>query len=463
MLLNESFLDSATRRESLFSKAKLTGYIPKGRRCARADLWLSVEVDKNAQPSSYSILIPKGTSFSAANSKQDQRIFYLIDDVFINKESETLSKALYKSDLLTVYEGKLQQWRFRIDDDVLNQRYIIKDKTIDIDTIRVLVTPPGEVSQQQYKLSTSVNYDEDSKIFYLSTNEDGYYEIVFGNNIFGKRPVDQSIIEVSYMSSNGETGNGCKKFSFNVPSKDIPTEHNIGNWEDFRVILPENMISSGGAEAESEEDLRFSIPHHNRRQGNLVTATDYRTLILSEFRNIDSINVWGGESNILKDYGKIYLSVKPKYSDTLTPTVKREIETKIIENHAVVGMQTVIIDPEYINIDLSVYLKIDKQKTNKTYGEIEREVTKIITDYNSSSLNRFDNFFSDVDLLSKITKTNAAIKSVYSKKILNKRQAIYYSSGIENVVYFGNPITPGIRSSDFLYGGNTCYFSDESR
>ena len=273
---------------------------------------------------------------------------------------------------------------------------------------------------------------------------------------------NNSIVYVYYISSNGESGNGCKRFRFNAPSQDIPTESNIGNWEDFEVVLPAGSISGGGCEAETAESLRFTIPHHYRRQNRIVTKDDFKSIIISDFRNIDSINVWGGEDNIYKDYGKIYLSIKPKYADKLTLTAKTDIQNKLITKYCVVGMQPVFVDPEFVNVELTVYAKVDNKKTNLSFGQIEKLIVDTVTDYNNETLNVFDNFLSDVDLMTQIKDAVPAIKSCYSKKLVNKDQGIIYLAEIETALIIGNPIQTGIKSSLFTYGANNCYFADDT-
>lgn len=471
MMLNESFIDSAVKKESLFSKAKLTGYVPRSRTSARATIALTIDIDlsnpAHFEPSSRSILVPRGTSFSAANYNTDQRIFYVVDDTFVkNIDYSVPGTVKYTSDKFTIYEGKLQEWKFRTDYTLLNQRYVIQDRTVDIETIRVFVVPDGSsdaTTGVEYRSAPNVfEVDENSLVYYISTQEEGYFEIVFGNNIFGKKPSNKSIVYVYGISNNGEEGNGCKQFRFQAPSQDIPTEHNIGNWEDFTVITEPGTISSGGVDAEDADSMRFSIPHHYRRQNRLVTDGDYRSIILSEFRNIDSINVWGGEKNYYKDYGKIYISVKPKYADKLTLTAKNDITDRLITRYSVVGMEPVFVDPEFVNVNLSVYVKIDTRKTNKSLGQFERDINAIISNYNATTLNVFDNFLSDVTMLDLVMESDPAIKSCYSKKILDKEQEIIYASLIENVMLFSNPLLPGVKSSDFVYGLTTCYFKDDA-
>lgn len=441
MLLNESFIDSAIKRESLLSKAKMTGYLPRGRTSARADISLKIDIDTNDpdqyEPFSKSILIPRGTSFSGTNNEQDQRIFYTIDDIFVKNIDFTSQPIVtYSSDIFTIYEGKLQEWKFKIDTTLMNQRYVIQDKNVDVDTIRMLVVPDGSVSGEEYFLSKDVfAITSSSKVYYLTTQEEGYFEIIFGNDVFGKLPANRSTIYVYYIASNGESGNGCKKFRFNKPSQDIPTENNIGNWEDFQVVTESGTISSGGCEAETVDSLRFTIPHHYRRQNRIVTADDFKTIVISEFRNIDSINVWGGEDNNHKEYGKIFMSVKPKFSDRLTTTAKKDIQNRLLSRYCVVGMQPVFVDPEFVNVEITVYGKVDNKKTTQTLGQIEKTITQEIQSYNTSQLNVFDNFLSDVVLMNQIKEAIPAIKSCYSKKKINKDQNIIYQAEIENELF----------------------------
>lgn len=461
MLLNESFLDSIVKRESALSKAKLIGYIPKGKTSAKINLRLSVDVDSSAQPSSRSILIPKGTSFVSANSNLDQRIFYTLEDMFIKNitvvDNETVN---YTSDVFTVYEGSLSEWKFLIDYSLDRQRFIIQSKDIDIDTLKVFVNPFGRTDGDEYLQSSDLfEVTSTSKVYYLTTNEDGYYEIFFGNNIFGFFPENQSTVVVNYMNTNGSSGNGAKRFTFNVP-QDIPTEYNISNWDDFEILIEEGDLSIGGADQESLESIKFNIPHFFKRQNRIVTELDYRGLLLSEFPNIESINVWGGEKGYYRDYGKIHISIKPYYADKLTGTAKEKIKEKLINKYCVIGMEPVFEDPEFIDVSVDVYAKIDPTKTNKSPGEIEREINDVILEYNRTTLNVFDNSLSDVNMLQNIM-SNSAIKSCYTKKSLTKTYQFLYSAGVEHIILIGNPIEQNIYSDYFTYGEDQCYYKDD--
>lgn len=282
---------------------------------------------------------------------------------------------------------------------------------------------------------------------------------MFGNDIFGAKPGDRSTITVYMILSNGASGNGCKNFKFNSPSAgSVPGQYSIGNWEDF--VVTKLTDSAGGREKESLEEIRFAIPYHYKRQNRLVTEDDFRSIILNDFRNVDTLNVWGGERHFQRDYGKIFISIKPKYSDRLTDTEKNNIKETIIRKNAVIGMEPVFINPEYVNVSLVVTAAIDQKRTTKSAGQVSTEIVSKIMQYNDTRLNVFENFLSEVKLMSTIMEDDLII-SCFSEKVINKDYVVIPSVSSENTLYFGNSLEKGIRSSIFTYGNERCYYGDE--
>lgn len=465
MLSNESYIDTAIKKESLFSKAKLNGYIPNSKKCARIDVRLTVDVLLADEPESKAILIPRKSDFVSANDNSDQRIFYAYDDIFVKNIDYTTvpGYARYTSDVVTLLEGTIKEWKVEVDNTIYNQRFIIRDDSVDIDTIKVYVTSDGSVDIDQYlyvENSSSLTINSESKVFYISTQEEGFYEIFFGDNVYGKTPDHKSLVTIEYIASHGVSGNGCRLIRMNTPM-DVPDEYSIPNWVDFRVYAIDDTVSYGGSDAETLEKMKFNIPYHFRTQNRIVTASDYRSLLLQKLGFIDSISVWGGENNYNKDYGKIFISVKPKFGDKLTESAKESIEKTLIDNYCIIGMQPFFVDPEFIDIDLDIYAKIDSKKMIKSLGTIEKEINQTVVDFNNNNLNVFDNYYSDVELLDAIRENNSEIKSCYTKKSLNKNIKIYYGNITENVLLFGNPLV-NIKSSLFVYGNKDVYIKDEN-
>jgi len=461
MMLDESFVDSAHTRIAMLSHAKRTGYVVKGNRSARADIQLAISMDPADEPISGIIVIPKGSSFKATNSTQDTRVFQVIDDVTVYDRSVVDGKVIYTSPVFTIYEGSAETWTFTVDNTDTNQRFVIKDFDIDVDTIRVNVRDhAGSDNLTEFQLADDIfEIDGTSNVFFFTTNEDGYYQIFFGNGVFGVKPDNNNVVEATYVSTSGEDGNGAKAFSYTPPAADPTDDYNIGNYSDFTVTTI--SASSGGMEPETVDSLRFTIPYHTRRQNRIVTESDYQSVLLSEFRNIDSINVWGGEKNTQRQYGKIFISIKPKYSDALTSSARNEIATSIISKYGVVGVDPIFVDPEFINVDLTVKAKIDTRKTNKSLGEIEKLILDRVSEFNSDNLNRFNETLSDVNMLDYLKDGEDEIVSIYDTKVLRKSMNIIPKSTAANDLIFGNGINLGVSSSTFTYSGNICQFKDD--
>lgn len=454
MLLNESFLDSAQKRESLLSKAKLNGYVPKNKRSAKATVQLKITMEEAQEPENTTLIIPKNSFFSGKNSSADERIFYLLDSVICYDRAEEEEGIItYTSPEFVVYEGKLREWKFKVDSTLQNQRFIIKDNQIDIDTIRMIVFDDDSLNNgTPFKLTTDFDVVESSSnIFYINTNESGLYELFFGQNLFGTQPSHGNIIHVTYLSSGGTKGNGCKNFLYQKPSTSVLGNLTTGSFDDFKTIMIDTM-SAGGMEEESLESIRFNIPNHQRMQKRLVTANDFKNLLMSEFRDIDSINVWGGEENLFKNFGSIYISIKPNNSKTLNNFSKKEIES-IIKKYSIVGTRVIIEDADFIEVNLEFYFKYDSRKTNKSVGELINIITEKTKEFNSLYLNTFDNGLIDYELIKYIKNAEPSITQIFNKKEIKKSKSVIYDSNEENLIYFSNEIVPGKTiSNEFLYG-----------
>jgi hypothetical protein len=466
MLLNESFIDSATQRETLLSKAKLNGYIPKGVRSARARVILTCDADISQDPEKKSVIIPRGSYFSGANTNNDSRTFYVIDDVICYNREEyngpnNVRFVRYTSPEFTVYEGVMKKWRFVVNSSEINQRFIIKDATVDIDTLRIDVyNDSNSTEKTEFKLASNLfDLQPDSKVFYISTNEDGYYEIFFGNDQFGAKLGNGNMIEASYLSSKGESGNGCKTMTYVQPPQSIYTRNTTAFFSIFSTNVTE--VSNGGMDEETIDDLRFNIPNHYRRQNRIVTESDYRSILLNEFRNIDSINVWGGEKNYTREYGTVFICIKPKYGLTLSGYAREEIE-QILTKYGVVGIQQKIVDPEYLKLDINLFVKYNSSVTYKSIGEIESLVYDMAVSYGKEKLDKFDAGLSEVDFLDYIRQSEPSITRIYSTKTMSKDVTIIYRASTEHIVIFGNKIVQGsLKSSVFTYGMNKCSISDD--
>lgn len=437
MLANESMIESIMRKENMNSKAKLFNYIPKSKRAAQ----ISVTINKDPQAGSVTrVKVPRGTGYQAKSplpGVTDARTFILPDDLFIYKNASDS----FTSDAVTLYEGEYRTIEFLSSTE---QRYVIQDDDVDTTTIRVVVKQnKAAEGYTTYTQAEDFNLiDGDSTNFFLTLNENDQYEIIFGNGIYGKAVEDGWYIEVTYIACNGELGNTVTEF--------VSSE----------ITVLEN--STDGTEPETLEDLRHNIPYHYRRQNRLVTVDDFKNIILSEYKNVSSVNVWGGEDNVPKAYGKVYVCVQPLFGTELSNQSQTTL-LAMLKKYTMATVEPVIVSPDYLYIDLDVNVKNDVLKTDKKHGELRTDIFAAIEAYNSSQLNKFDSYYSDVKLNRDILATSDSFITTYNNITLEKRLEPILLSNQTYYVYFQNEITPGtVESTTFTFRGYSCKIVDDS-
>ncbi|MFA6198943.1 MAG: hypothetical protein WC679_00890 [Bacteroidales bacterium] len=459
MALNESFIDSAKTTESLYSKAKLNGYIPQSKTGARANISLAIRMTNTQEPILHQIVIPKYSYFTGTNSVDDNRKYYVLDDVLCTEKSIIDSNTIqYLSPDFYATEGTLRVNKWTVL-GTTEQRFILQDKNVDINTIRLTIYQErNSVNAYDYNLCENIfKIEKDSLVFYLSANNDGYYEIFFGQNIFGKQPIAGNVVEVSFLSTTGVDGNGCTDMFYNKPNGNDSTT--TSGYSTF--ITTVNGASYGGADAESNETLKFTIPAHYKRQNRNVLPVDFKEFVIDKYQDIESIHVWGGEEHYEKKYGSVFIALKPIVGKYISDSQIYEIKQNIIK-YSVFGQTVHVINPEYISIAINVFIKFDRKKTNKEFGEIKQIISNKIQTYNSLYMDKFETGLSNVDLLSYIKKDNDYITRIYSNATISKTFNINYLLNEQHIIRFGNMLVPNtIKSSTFTYSNRKCKFIDD--
>lgn len=456
MLANEAFVDSAGQKASMTSKAKLMNYIPKSKKASEAVVTFDADINAGNEPDDRKIVIERGDSILSNNNAADNRTFVVVDDVVIYNTALNTGEYEYVSDEVLIYEGTFEEERFLVDNSLTNQRFIIRDKNIDINTLRVNVyNSRNDTEFTSFKLADDFSaIDGDTPVFFLSVNEDDYYEVFFGNGVYGSAVDHNNLISCTFVSTSGEMGNNAKLFTFGGDFTYNGNPYTI----DITTVSP----AEGGLEAESVEDLRFNIPYHYRRQNRAVTIDDYRNILLSEYRNINSINVWGGEDNTPKTYGKVFISIKPLYGEVLSSKAKQNVIDNIIRKHNVATVDVEIVDPDYLYVNLDVTVRYNPVQTDVSTGQITSGVNAAIADYNTTVLNRFDGFYSDNELNSRIKASNQSILTSYTDINLEKRFTPALNSLETYYIEFLNTLVKTqVKSDEFEFRLRRSYFVDD--
>ena len=456
MLNNESNIDSANLKSSMNSKAKFQNYVPGSKKSAEATVKITVGVNNTNEPTDRKIVIPRGESIKSSNNSTDSRTLVLVDDLYIYNKSLLGGTYDYTSEETLVYEGSFEKERFIADESLLNQRFIIRDKDIDLSSLRVRVFDSENDSNfiTFKRVNDYMVVNKDSAVFFVTVNEDDYYEIQFGNGVYGQPVQTGNMIECTFVSSSGEEGNNSKSFTY---SGDF-----YYGGTPYTLAVEAITSSEGGMDGEDVEDLRFNIPYHYRRQNRAVIIDDYKNLLLSEYRNINSINVWGGEDNIPKEYGKVFICIKPKFGEVLSSKAKENILNNIVKRRNVTVIEADIVDPDFLYVNLDIFIQYNPLNTEKSTGEIRSDAQIAVDTYNDVKLNRFGSFYSNLDLNNTVKASNRAILTSYTKIILEKRFVPLTNSKQTYAIDFLNPLIAGtVKSDEFTFRLSRCYFADD--
>ena len=464
LLANEAFIDSANLRDSLTSKAKLLNYIPKSSFSAIADANVVLDINAENQPTDEKFLIERGTFAKSTNSVSSLvRNFILIDDVYIYNKSIDASGFDYQSDTLQIYEGTFQKDYYTKDvsqNSTWNQIYRLTVKDVDYRTIRVKVYPNDTAEDSNfvsYKLASDfMQIDGASNIFFITTDDKGYYEILFGNGVYGRELENGNYIEISYVENQGELGNDAREFLYN--GNDL-----IGkDGSVIDVTINTEMASDGGRGEETLEELKYNVPHHYKRQNRLVTIEDYKSILLSEYNNIQSINVWGGEDNYPKVYGRVFISIKPKVGDILSSKAKETIQKTILEKYNIVTIDTTIVDVDFLYLNLTNQTKFDPLQTDLSSGQIANLVNDTINNYDTNQVSRFDGYYSNANLYESILNQDDSIISTFNYIMLEKQtKPAFETSQSYTIDFNGKLVKKSIISNEFTFRGLPSHFDDD--
>jgi hypothetical protein len=382
MVANESFLDTALLRESVVSHAKALGYVPYSTRAPIATINFLVSATSNTDAT---LTIPAGYSF--LSNQIDSKVYNF---VVLNDTTVTKANSSYFFDSLEISEGQLITYSFTHNQaSNPKQIFTLPDNSIDTTTIKVGVSPSTTTTEiQVYNLVSDIlDVTSSSEVYYLQEGKGGQYQIYFGNNIIGKSIPDGGVVSVTYLVTNGTAADKANNFVGALTLTDSLNQ-TLTNF----TITP-ILAASGGSDRESVDSIKFGSAAQYTTQNRLITTKDYESYIRKKYPAIDSISVWGGEDETPKVYGKVYISLKPKENFYISETEKQKIIDEIITPKAIVSVETVIRDPEYLYLLVENYIEYDKKKTTQTAQSLKNSIRNAIILYNNTNLNQFGSNF----------------------------------------------------------------------
>ncbi len=460
MISNEVFIDSATLRENVVSLARNIGYVPRSKTSSRANISFFVDTTEfTTRP--LTLTLKKGTVCTSSSSFGDQNYTFTVPEDITKPVINGI--ALFQN--IDVYEGTFLVNTFTANSNNPNQKYILDNSGIDTQSISVLVrnTQSSSVTRK-FSLSNSLlDVDSTSRVFFIQEIEDQRYELIFGDGVFGVSLDDQNFIEVSYVSTNGEDGNGISSFTFN--GRIVDNNNRVVNTG--ISLLTANTESRGGQNLESIDSIKKYAPRIYSSQNRAVTATDYETIVPTIYPETESISVFGGEDLDPPRFGKVFISIKPINGAFVSSQIKENIKNSL-RKYSVAGIVPEILDLKYLYLEFnsSVYYN-----TNSTPSAdyLKTIVSNNINQYaNSSELNKYGARFKYSKFLKLIDDSNVAITSNITKIIIRRdlkpalNQFADYEICYGNAFHINKMSGYNIKSSGFTVSSvnGTVYLSD---
>ena len=446
--LNETFLDSAQIRGNVVSHAKLLGYVPRSLASSKAVL--NVVVTPGVTVANQATIL-RGTRFSTV---VDQVSYYF---VALESHVAPVSGGKYTFTNIPVRQGTLKRMIYRVDTSLGNQKFEIPDANIDTSSMRVRLKANTESdSYSIYTQFTSlVNINENSQIYYLQETPQGLYEIYFGDGILGKMPTANNIVEIEYVYTDGTVADGANLFT---------AVDSISGYSNIAVTVATD--SYGGGVRESIESIRYNAPLTFTAQNRAVTADDYRAIVLKNVANVEAISVWGGEDDVVPNFGKVYISVKPIGAETLTSTEKTTILSSVLAGKNVVSITPILVDPDYTYLELDVFFKYNANLTDRALVELQTLVRQAVIAYNADDLLKFDGVFRHSKLLREIDNAEPSILNstirvfMYKEATPSNTNNNYFNLNFSGPIYQSSSDSFVLSTNAFLVGGIEHYFRD---
>ncbi len=434
MITNEVFIDTATLRKNIVSLARNIGYTPRPRQAARATVSFFVDTG-GITPAPASLTLKKGPVAASSGSFGGQSfIFSILSDITV-----PVLDGIATFNDVEIYEGTLLTQTYTYSARIPNQKFILPNIGVDTDLISVKVNPTeASATETKYSSQDSLfDVKSDSKVYFLQEIEDERYEIFFGDGIFGQALEDGNFITINYITSNGDTANGVSSFNFSGRIQ-YTRNANTYNVTTGISLLTTGIIASGGETIESVESVRKFAPRIYASQNRAITANDYESLIPAKiYPETESISVFGGEDLIPPQFGKVFISIKPKTGDFLPNLVKEQLKLKL-KKYAVAGIVPEILDLKYL------YLEVDsKIYYNSNLAESAAYVSSLVQNNSnkyaeSTEMNKYGARFKYSKFLSIIDNSSEAITSNITTINMRRDLRVVLNSFAEYSIGFGN-------------------------
>lgn len=375
----EQNIFTASRKKSVYSLAKLSGYEPYYGSAASGTLLATSIRGSVLESSATKIFIPNSTVITNTESNRQ----YILQ-LATNEHVIDITKPLVTHEFKIV-EGNIRVAWFTAK-GVNLETFIVSIGLGLFDKSYVTIKINGNTWGEAASL-----YDmgEDEEKYVITIGYDGSFEIMFGDGIYGKKLNPGDSIYVEWISHAGDAGNISfnqnTNFIFNSSGRD-----SFGNKIDLNKYINLSLKTSiaGGTNSDSIKTIRSMIGYNSR---SMILATeDNFQLFFKRFSFIGRANCWSHESSMkviavctsnkitdIKDTKEYFsLNVNDLY---LSLDYKDQIITALTNSNRVfAGISLEFYDPVFVRYAAICIIKV---KDNYNKDSIKEQVREIIGNY----------------------------------------------------------------------------------
>jgi len=464
MIVNESFLDSATVRENVVSLARNIGYVPRSRSAAQA----TVSFDFTTSGNTPTITLQAG--LVCVGSANDTSYVFSIPESITTTTTQSFDAngnvigSTGSFNNIVVYQGSYLTKTFTVDGS-LDQRFLLENSFIDTSTIKVFVKGAADtgLGREYRKVDNILNITDISETYLIQEITDERYELLFGDGVFGKKLENDAVITVSYIVTDGTEGNGPALFSF--AGSVVSSSNQIFLPSTTPTITTVSAAANGG-NIESIDSIKYFAPRLYSSQYRAVTARDYESVIQQIYPNTESVSVVGGEELDPPEFGTVFITIKPKNGEFVSDFDKQGILSNL-KGYTLAGINQKILDLKLLYVELDANVYYDQSKVT-TVSELKTSITNgLITYASSTDLNKFGGRFKYSKMLNVIDNIDDAITSnITTVKIRRNLKALTNQFAQYELCYGNqfhiNASGKNIKSTGFTIQGqvDTVYFTD---
>lgn len=459
MIVNESFLDSATVRKNVSSLAGNIGYLPRSKRSAQAQIYFSITTQANTPTLSL-----KAGLVAVGQYDGTDYVFSIPEDITATVDENGVANFGTPEEPITIFQGTYLQTEFGYDGS-LDQRFIINNSSMDYSTLVVRIADSNETGKGKKwnRAANIVNINKDSDIYFVNEVEQERYELIFGDGIFGNKLQTGQRITANYIVTDGEDGNGPTSFSF-AGSVETSLGATTAPINSVTISIVEGARNGGNIE--SVQSIKYYSPRIYGAQYRAVTPRDYEGIIKSVYANTESVSVVGGEELDPPQFGNVIISIKPVNGTEVSDFDKRTILDSL-KQYAIAGINQQIVDLKILFVELESSVYYDNTRVS-TGDSLKTSVTKSLDSYATSvDLNKFGGRFKYSKVQKVIDDTDISVTSNITKVIVRRNLAASLNLFAQYELCFGNAFYykasgGNIKSTGFrVFGLNdTVYLTD---